>query len=288
MLGHKMLQTLRLRYPEVLGAVFGTRDSSGLRKVDLLQGPGILEHVDASDRACLESILGSERPDVVVNCVGVIKQREDARRPVPAILLNTLLPHDLVRICSAWGGRVIHFSTDCVFDGKAGNYSEDDLPNAEDLYGRTKALGEIGLWGEPNALTLRTSIIGRELAHFQSLLEWFLSQRGKTVRGFTRAIYSGVTTNHLASIVSRIISDNPKLSGLYQVASAPISKHDLLCMIRDAFGLQLEIVPDDSTTVDRSMRADKLRQAIGYECLPWSSLVKELAEDATPYERWRS
>ena len=142
--------------------------------------------------------------------------------------------------------------------------------------------------GKPNALTLRTSIIGRELATFQSLLEWFLAQRGATVRGFTRAIYAGVTTNHLAALVSQIIGDHPRLAGLYQVASTPIPKYELLGLLRDAYGRRVEIVADDSFVCDRSMRGDRLREAIGYSAPPWPELVRELAADPTPYDRWRS
>jgi dTDP-4-dehydrorhamnose reductase len=287
MLGHKVFQVLRQRYPETLGTMVGPRDAQPFRKVELLQSGDVLEDVDATDRRALEKTLADRRPDVVVNCIGIVKQREAAKAAVPSIEINSLLPHVLVEICSGWGGRVIHFSTDCVFDGKRGNYTEADRPDADDLYGKSKAVGEIGLAGEANALTLRTSIIGRELATFQSLLEWFLAQRGREIRGFSRAIYAGVTTNHLAAVVSRIIADHPRLSGLYQVASTPISKLELLGLLREAYGLRVEITPDDSFVCDRSMRGDKLREAIGYTAPPWPELVRELAADPTPYDRWR-
>jgi dTDP-4-dehydrorhamnose reductase len=287
MLGHKVFQVLRQRYPGTLGTMVGSRDARPFHKVELLRGADVLENVDATDRRALERTLADRRPDVVVNCIGIVKQREAAKAAIPSIEINSLLPHVLVEICSGWGGRVIHFSTDCVFDGKRGQYTEADRPDAEDLYGKTKALGEIGLAAEPNALTLRTSIIGRELATFQSLLEWFLAQRGRQIRGFSRAIYAGVTTNHLATIVARIISDHPHLSGLYQVASTPISKLDLLGLLREGYGVRVEITPDDSFVCDRSMRCDKLHEAIGYTAPPWPELVRELAADPTPYERWK-
>jgi dTDP-4-dehydrorhamnose reductase len=179
---------------------------------------------------------------------------------------------------------VIHFSTDCVFSGRQGNYTEDSRSDAEDLYGKSKYLGEVTTG---NALTLRTSIIGRELAHFRSLLEWFLSHDGKTVRGFRRVIYSGVTTNYLSQLVGDLITDHPALSGLYQVTAPPVSKHDLLCMIRDAYHLNIDIVPDEREVSDRSMVGEKFRRATGYTSPDWPRLLKQLADDPTPYVDWR-
>ena len=287
MLGHKVFQVLRERYPTTLGTLARSRRDATLRTVELLQGDDVLENVDVTDHRVLQATLRERRPDVVVNCVGIVKQRDAAKMPVPSIAINALLPHVLLELTSSWGGRLIHISTDCVFDGKRGGYTEADRPDADDLYGRTKAMGEIGTAGEAGALTLRTSIIGREVASFQSLLEWFLAQRGRTVHGYTRAVYAGVTTNHLAALVAQIVGDHPRLSGLFQVVSAPISKYDLLCQLRGAFDCRVEIVPDDTLLCDRSMQGGKLREAIGYVCPPWSDLVRELACDSTPYDRWR-
>jgi dTDP-4-dehydrorhamnose reductase len=184
-------------------------------------------------------------------------------------------------MAARWGGRVIHFSTDCVFSGKRGGYTEEDPSDGEDLYGKTKFLGEVAV---ANALTLRTSIIGRELTEHRSLLDWFLAQNHNTVRGYRRVIYSGVTTNYLAELVASIIQEHPGLHGMYQVASEPISKYNLLSLLRDAYRLDVEIVPDDGEVSDRSMKGDKLLAAIGYRCPPWPVLVRQLAEDDTPYE----
>jgi dTDP-4-dehydrorhamnose reductase len=186
-------------------------------------------------------------------------------------------------MATRWGGHVIHFSTDCVFSGKAGGYTEHDQSDAEDLYGRTKALGEVVA---ANALTLRTSIIGRELTEHRSLLDWFLAQNHKTVRGYQRVIYSGVTTIHLADLVASIIQEHPGLNGLYQVASEPISKYDLLCLLREVYGLDVRIEQDEMEVSDRSMKCDKLREAIDYKCPPWPALAGQLADDGTPYEAW--
>jgi dTDP-4-dehydrorhamnose reductase len=233
------------------------------------------------DFAGVEKLLADLKPALLINCAGIVKQRPEAADAIPSITINALLPHRLAEWCNPWGGRLIHFSTDCVFSGNRGNYSEEAPSDATDLYGRSKFLGEVHA---PNALTLRTSMIGRELKRHTSLLDWFLAQNHGRVRGFRRAIYSGVTTNHLAALVEHIIDRHARLTGLYQVAAAPISKYDLLVALREAYGLDIEIIPDDKEICDRSMRGDKLRQAIGYQAPAWPDLIAQLAQDHT--ERW--
>ncbi len=276
MLGHKMFQQLQGSFPTTIGI---TRRGP----VPCADPGAILSGFDAGDFERLAGALRLIRPDYIVNCVGIIKQRAEAKDPIKSITINALLPHRLASLASSWGGRLIHFSTDCVFSGAHGGYREDDASDACDLYGRTKYLGEVQTG---NTLTLRTSIIGRELGRRRSLLEWFLSQKGGAVRGFRRVIWSGVTTIHAAWLVSRIIRDHPGLSGLYQVAGCPISKHDLLCLLRDAYSRQIEIIPDESESCDRSMSGEKLRQAIGYTAPAWTELIRELASDSTSYESW--
>lgn len=285
MLGHKMFQTLKARYPQTTCTLQGKLNDSPYRQIELFRQGGVLEKVDAADLSGLARILEEHRPDYVVNCVGIVKQRGEAKAYIPSITLNSLLPHWLAETCRRWNGRVIHFSTDCVFSGRRGGYKDDDPSDAEDLYGKTKFLGEVTA---DNALTLRTSIIGRELAHFQSLLEWFLSRNHSSIKGYRRALYSGVTTNHLAEVVASLISDHPKLSGLYQVASNTISKYDLLCLLRDAYQLDVEIIPDAEFFCDRSLVGTRFHQATGYICPPWPDLVAQLATDPTPYQDWRS
>jgi dTDP-4-dehydrorhamnose reductase len=283
MLGHKMFQVLRERFSGVLCTVREDMRKPPFDRVELLQGNDVVPGVDVTDFPALQAILSALRPGYVVNCVGVIKQRAEAVSAIPSITINSLLPHKLAQMAARWGGRVIHFSTDCVFNGKRGGYLEEDFSDAEDLYGKTKFLGEVAA---DNALTLRTSIIGRELSEHRSLLDWFLAQNHKTVRGYRRVIYSGVTTNHLAELVASIIQEHPELNGLYQVASEPISKYDLLCLLREAYRLDVRVEPDDLEVSDRSMRCDRLRAAIDYKCPPWPVLVRQLAEDNTPYEKW--
>jgi len=281
MLGHKMFQRLSARFPGTRGTLRTSRADPRAAGIPLLQGDAIVDGVDVMHDNALRATIDALRPDVVVNCVGVIKQRDAAHDPIPSITINSLLPHRLAAWLRPWNGRLIHFSTDCVFSGRRGRYRDDDLPDAEDLYGRSKFLGEVR--HAANAVTLRTSIIGRELFHHQSLLDWFLRQRG-TVRGFTKVIYSGVTTNHLAAVVGDVIERHPALHGLYQVASDPIAKHDLLRLVQDAFGkTDVTIVPDDREVSDRSLDGSRFAAATGYVCPPWPALVAELAADPTPY-----
>ncbi|MEP6715544.1 MAG: SDR family oxidoreductase [Terriglobia bacterium] len=286
MLGHKMFQTLRQGFPGTLCTVRQDLRQPPLNRVELLRGTDVLSGMDVSDFASLNAVLSALRPAWIVNCAGVIKQRPEALDPLASITINSLLPHKLSQMAGRWGGRVVHFSTDCVFSGRRGAYTEADLSDAEDLYGRTKSLGEIA---NGNALTLRTSIIGRELQGHQSLLDWFLArnQAGiNEIKGYRRALWSGVTTNHLARLTASIIERHPGLSGLYQVASEPLSKYDLLCLLRDVYRTHARIEPDDREVSDRTLKCDKLREAIDYGCPPWQILAREMAEDKTPYEEW--
>jgi dTDP-4-dehydrorhamnose reductase len=284
MLGHKMFQLLRACYPDTACTIRGSLAEPPCARVPLFRGGAVIEKVDAMDLPALGVMLRDRKPRFLVNCIGIIKQRDEASAAIPSITINSLLPHKLAEFAAGWGGRVIHFSTDCVFDGKRGGYTEESPSDAADLYGKSKFLGEVA---GGNALTLRTSIIGRELSHFRSLLEWFLAQGGQSVRGFTRVIYSGVTTNHLAGLVGDLIARQPDLAGLYQVSSRPISKHDLLCLLREAYRLDVEIIPDGGEVSDRSLSGERFRRATGYDCPEWPALVAQLAADPTPYRDWR-
>jgi dTDP-4-dehydrorhamnose reductase len=284
MLGHKMFQVLSARYPQTRCTIFGTLSDPFYQAIPLFTAQNCIEKVDVMDFTSLQKALQSEKPDYLINCIGIVKQRNEAKKAISTIMINSLLPHLLAEWASNRGGRLIHFSTDCVFSGKKGNYREEDASDAEDLYGKSKYLGEVA---GPNAVTLRTSIIGRELAHFQSLLEWFLSQEGKMVKGFRRVIYSGVTTNYMAELVAKIINEYPRLSGLYQVTSPVISKYDLLNRLCDAYHLDIEIVPDDTEIFDRSMNGERFLRATGYREPSWDELISQLAEDKTPYDQWQ-
>jgi dTDP-4-dehydrorhamnose reductase len=284
MLGHKLFQRLRTTHADTFCTIRGPICDPSIRKVAQFHSGNVIENCDVGDFVAFEKLLCRFRPRVVINCVGIVKQRAAAKEPIPSIEINSLFPHRMAALCKTWGGRLIHFSTDCVFSGKRGGYSETDCSDAEDLYGRSKFLGEVTTAG---AITLRTSIIGRELAHRESLLEWFLQQNHKRISGYTRAMFSGVTTIYMSRMIEQLITDHPTLSGLYQVTGPLISKFDLLCLLRDAYRLDVEIVRDETFYCDRSMKGEKFAQATGYRCPYWPELVSELASDDTPYEKWK-
>jgi len=200
------------------------------------------------------------------------------------VRINSLYPHVLHRLCRARGVRLVHVSTDCVFSGRKGAYRESDPSDAEDVYGRSKFLGEVA---GPGAVTLRTSIIGRELSVERGLVEWFLSQRGRKVKGFTKAVFSGLTTLELSKVIRRVLADWVELEGLYHVAAEPVTKFDLLKLIRDVYRLDVEIEPDDSLACDRSLDGSRFREATGYVAPSWPEMIRAMAEDPTPYEEIR-
>lgn len=228
--------------------------------------------VDADDLGSVRRVLDETAPEAVVNAIGVIKQLPEAQDPVVAIAVNALFPHRLATACRAVGARLIHVSTDCVFSGEKGNYKEDDLPDAPDLYGRTKLLGEVT---GPGCVTLRTSIIGHELLGRRGLVEWFLSQEGR-VQGFANAVYSGFPTVELARIVAERIIPDARLSGLYHVSSAPISKYDLLRLVAERYGKKIEVEREEAFRCDRSLDATRFRRATGYEPPAWPDLVEAM------------
>jgi dTDP-4-dehydrorhamnose reductase len=231
--------------------------------------------VDVLDQDALVAALGKVKPDVVINCVGLIKQLADAKDPLTALPINAMLPHRLARLCELAGARLIHVSTDCVFSGRKGLYQETDLSDAEDLYGKSKYIGE--LHDLPHAITLRTSIIGHELGSSYALVDWFLSQQG-SVKGFTRAIFSGLPTVELARVMKDFVIPHPQLNGLYHVAAAPIDKFKLLELVAAQYGKQTEIRPDDALVIDRSLDGSRFRQATGYVAPDWSELIRRMHE----------
>ena len=282
MLGHKIVESFAADF-ETWATVRGS--GAALADYGLLARERIVEGVDALRFETVTAAIDRVAPQAVINCVGIIKQLPTASDPVLNLTINSLLPHQLQRFCHPRGIRLVHFSTDCVFSGRKGSYTEEDPSDALDLYGRTKFLGETA--GE-GAVTIRSSVIGRELTTASGLVEWFLSQRGKEVRGYTRAIYSGFTTRMMARIVRSILVDHPGLCGTVQVSSEPISKYDLLRLLRGAFAVAVEIVPDDSVQIDRSLDSSRFRALTGFVPPAWSEMAGELASDAARYERWRA
>ena len=241
--------------------------------------------VEVFDFDSVVRVLADVQPQVIINCIGIVKQLPTAHDPVISLAVNSLFPHRLMNLCRASRARLIHISTDCVFNGRRGRYTEADVSDAEDLYGRSKYLGEVDA---PGCLTLRTSIIGRELQTASGLVEWFLSRRGQTVKGYRQAIYSGFTTQALARIIADVIERQPELSGVYQVSSEPITKYDLLQLIRAEMNLPITIEADDTVRIDRSLNSARFRSVTGFTPPAWHEMIREMAHDATPYDRWRS
>lgn len=281
MLGHKLAQELRTEF-EVWATVRGPSDAYS--RYGLLDDGRILPGIDVSNLDAVAGAIDQTRPGAVINCIGIIKQLPASQDPVSSLTINSLLPHQLQRLCRSRGARLVHFSTDCVFNGRKGMYTEDDPSDALDLYGRTKFLGETA---GPGALTIRSSIIGRELSTTSGLVEWFLAQRGGRVEGYTRAVYSGFTTQAMARLVRAVLVDYPQLEGLWQVSSEPIAKYDLLLMMRDAYGLDVEVIPDDRVRIDRSLDSSRFRALTAFVPPSWQTMIQEMALDPTPYEAWR-
>lgn len=230
--------------------------------------------IDVRDLAGIAAVMKAFQPEAVVNAVGIVKQRAESHDAIPSLEVNSLLPHRLSVLCGERGARLIHVSTDCVFSGSKGKYTEDDPADAYDLYGRSKLLGEVT---DPHTITLRTSIIGSELFRKSGLIEWFLKQQG-TIKGFDKAIYSGFTTLEMARIMEKILLVHPKLSGLWHVASQPISKYELLQMVSAKLGrTNIEIERDTTFVCDRSLNGSRFNQATGYEPPSWETMLDELA-----------
>lgn len=254
--------------------VWGTlRSASSRARFPAHAHARLLAGVDVLDQDALASALAKVRPDVVINCVGLIKQLADAKDPLSALPINAMLPHRLARLCELSGARLIHVSTDCVFSGRKGAYLESDVSDAEDLYGKSKYIGE--LHDLDHAITLRTSIIGHELNSSYALVDWFLAQSG-SVKGFSKAIFSGLPTVELARVMKDHVLPHPELNGLYHVAAQPVSKLDLLRMVATQYGKTIEIVADAGLCIDRSLDASRLREATGYVAPEWPELVRRM------------
>jgi len=281
MLGHKLWQVLRERF-EVFVTV--RREAAYYDRFDLFDPTHLRGSVDARRLEDMLAALAWAEPDSVVNSVGIIKQLSAAADPVMSLEINALLPHRLALACRARRARLIHFSTDCVFSGLTGGYTEDSVPDATDLYGRTKLLGEVH---GPGALTLRTSFIGRELETSSGLFEWMLTRRGGRCHGYTRAVFSGLTTDVVAELIGDIIANRPDLNGLYHVPGARIAKHDLLRMIDDLYQLGVTIEPQADQTYDRTLDSTRFHRLTGWRPPPWSEMLGQMRQDPTPYDEWR-
>lgn len=269
MLGHQLLTYLRPRHDV---KVTLRQDILAYSHYGLFDDKNVFAGIDVRSLERLVEVVADFRPEAVINAVGIVKQRASAKESIPSLEINALLPHRLAVLCKGICARLIHLSTDCVFSGKKGNYLESDPSDAGDLYGKTKYLGEVH---EANCLTLRTSIIGRELSRHTSLFDWFLAQSG-TVKGFTKAIYTGFTTLEMSRIIEKMLLEYPEASGVYQVSSDPINKYELLLLIREKLGLDIEIIPDDTFCCDRSLDSSRFRREFNYIPPTWACMIEEL------------
>lgn len=272
MLGHQLLQDL---LPTHDVRVTLRQERPAYRNFKLFTEANSYTGVDVRVTDRLISVFADFHPEAVINAVGVVKQRRDGLDPIPNLEINALLPHRLAAICNAIQAHLIHISTDCVFSGKTGNYSEEDVADPVDVYGHSKLLGEVAV---PGCVTLRTSIIGLELSRKTSLLEWFLAQTGQA-QGFKNAIFSGFTTIEMSRVVARLIVNFPQSAGIYHVSSYPISKFELLDLIRNKFNLPIELVSDEKFHCNRSLDSTRFRRDFQYTPPSWEQMIDELAAD---------
>lgn len=296
MLGHRLWLAFRTRFDTYVTLRRALSDYAAWGWYEPARS---LEHCDAARFDTLRAFARKLQPQVVINAVGLVKQRAEAASPIAAIEANALFPHRLAELCGELGARLIHISTDCVFSGRSragrwGNYRETDEPDPIDLYGRTKLLGEPlaveRMPAEPLAaplasiedaagvLVLRTSLVGHELLTRQGLVEWFLHERGP-VRGFARARFSGLTTNELADLLVRLVGEFPKLHGLYHVASEPISKLEFLQRLKHVYGVSIDIEPDESVAIDRTLCGERFCQATGYVAPDWEAMMRRMWQE---------
>jgi dTDP-4-dehydrorhamnose reductase len=270
MLGHKLMQSLPPGKFEVTGTLRGSVPRP-------LQSYRVLSGIQVEDFSSVVRAFAMARPQAVVNCIGLIKQLLPSRRDL--VELNSAFPHRLLELCQASGARLVHFSTDCVFSGRQGNYQETSRPDPIDDYGFSKLMGEIDKGG----LTLRTSIVGRQLAGGLGLVEWFYARRGTTIKGFKRAIYSGLTTLEMSRVVARVLEHDPDLEGVWHVSSQPINKFDLLSRINQRAGLLVNILPEDDFHCDRSLCSARFQERTGYRAPSWDEMIAEMVDDGQKY-----
>lgn len=276
MLGHKLVQTFHQSHE----VAYTTR--SPLRKdvVSTFSSAKAFTGLDALEMGRFVQLIRSNTFDVVINCIGIVKQLEESKNAIRSISINALFPHQIAKACREEGVKFIQISTDCVFSGNKGQYTEADLEDARDLYGRTKLLGEV----DAPALTLRTSIIGHELHSHRSLIDWFLSQ-DKGIKGFTNAIYTGVPTIELAYILRYILKHTPHLEGLYHVSSPPIDKCSLLKKVAQQYGHTIPITPHDDFRNDKSLVSQRFFNATNYVVPDWDTLIARMYQDYLEHQK---
>lgn len=272
MLGNAVYRTFATSLGfDVVGTV-----RSAASKITLPDGGDgeLLSGVDVEQTDSLVAAFEKVRPDIVINCIGLVKQLAAANDPLVTLPINSMLPHRLARLAALVDARLIHVSTDCVFTGAKGNYVESDAPDALDLYGRSKLLGEVDY---PNAVTLRTSIIGTEMNSAHGLVGWFLAQGG-TVKGYAKAVFTGLPTAVLAQIMRDHVIPNPDLRGVWHVSAEPIDKYALLKLVAAEYGRDTQIIPDDALVIDRSLDSTRFREVTGWMPPTWRNLISQMRQ----------
>ena len=274
--------SLHRYFTNTSNTVVGTvRSDAAAKQLASMGFDNVIKNIEVTNYQLLEEMISELRPDYVFNCIGLIKQLSKSELPVSAIEINSLLPHKLAQICTKYGAKLIHFSTDCVFSGSVGGYVESSLPDAKDLYGRSKLLGEVDY---DNHLTLRTSIIGHELNSNVSLVDWFLSQ-SNSVKGFSQAIFSGLPTCYIAEFLDEYVIGNSGLSGLYHLSAEPIDKYSLLLLIKQKYDVELDIIDYPDFVIDRSLNSDNLRELINFKPPQWPDLIEKMNDEFNKYFR---
>jgi dTDP-4-dehydrorhamnose reductase len=268
MMGHALYRVLATQNGlHVVGTV---RDLAATAALPRSHRADLQVCVFEEDTGPLRALIESFQPHVIINCIGDVGHAGSAQ----AVWVNAYLPHQLAEIAGGTGARLIHIGTDGVFSGRKGGYSEADMPDPEDFYGRSKLLGEVS---QAHCLTLRTSIIGHELGRGRRLLTWLLSQSGE-VKGFRRAIFSGLTAAELASVITRHVLPRPELHGILHVSADAISKYELLSLIVAHYGMDITVVPDDTLMIDRSLDSSRFRDLTDYRPIRWPDMIARMRE----------
>jgi len=272
MLGHEAIRVLAPDF-EVWGAC---RDPRGLPDLGI-PAERLLGGLDAMQLDAAESLINRVRPDIAINAAGIVKQRVESKSAIPSIAVNSLWPHVLADACASNEARLVHVSTDCVFSGSRGRYVESDVPDAFDLYGRSKLLGEVS--DRDNAITLRTSIIGWQLGEPTGLVAWFATHRDERLKGYAKAIFSGLTTRALTEVIRDVVIPDPSLTGLWHVSAEPIDKHTLLVDLAAHLRWDVDLTPVDEPAIDRSLDSSRFRGATGWQPPAWDVMLEQLALD---------
>jgi dTDP-4-dehydrorhamnose reductase len=275
MIGHKMYQILS-KFKEDTWVTL-RNDLSTYSFSSIYNYEKVIDNIDLTDFNKLSRILNEIKPDIILNASGITIRRGVEKIKSNTILINSALPHFLNEWVSFNNKRLIHFSTDCVFSGKKGDYLDTDIKDAYDLYGSTKSLGEI--IDSQFAVTLRGSMIGRELENKTELFEWFLKQKNKKIKGFSEVIYSGITTVKMAEIILTLINNYPNLTGIYNISSKPITKLALLKLCNEYFDVNAIIEMDGSYSSNKNLISEKFFNHIGMKQPNWEDLIKQLKDE---------